>query len=165
MWLTTRKIPTHYRISTPEKLFAQAFGRLTLFSNGNEMFWSTSGLVASVNGHGSSHQVIPTKLTDSIDTIVQLLRLCGSGLIAFTNWTREPTGSTGNSDQGELIMSHLRGSAHGVDVDEQGDGTVTEPRMYPLIRQQEPLIDRRFEMKFLYSGVKAFSLTFDWYAA
>jgi thiol-disulfide isomerase/thioredoxin len=59
-----------------------------------------------------------------------------------------------------LIDGQLPGSAHGVDVDEQGRGTVTEPRMYQLIRQPGPIIDRQFEIEFLDSGVEAFSFTF-----
>jgi thiol-disulfide isomerase/thioredoxin len=59
-----------------------------------------------------------------------------------------------------VIDGQPPGAAHGVDVDEQGNGTVTEPRMYQLIRQQGPIIDRQFEIEFLDSGVEAFSFTF-----
>jgi hypothetical protein len=52
------------------------------------------------------------------------------------------------------------GAAHGVDVDEQGNGTVTEQRMYQLIRQPKPIADRQFEIEFLGSGVEAFAFTF-----
>lgn len=50
--------------------------------------------------------------------------------------------------------------AHGVDVDEQGMGTVDEPRMYQLIRQQEPISDRNFQIEFSDGAVEAFSFTF-----
>jgi hypothetical protein len=50
--------------------------------------------------------------------------------------------------------------AHGVDVDEQGVGTVTHQRMYRLIRQPAPIADRQFEIQFLDPGVEAFSFTF-----
>jgi thiol-disulfide isomerase/thioredoxin len=52
------------------------------------------------------------------------------------------------------------GADHGVDVDEQGFGTATEPRLYQLIRQRRPIRDRQFEIEFLDSGVGAFSFTF-----
>jgi thiol-disulfide isomerase/thioredoxin len=52
------------------------------------------------------------------------------------------------------------GAAQGVDVDEQGAGTVTEQRMYQLIRQPQPIADRQFEIEFFGSGVEAFSFTF-----
>ena len=52
------------------------------------------------------------------------------------------------------------GAAHGVDIDEQGNGTAVEPRMYQLIRQPEPIADRLFEIEFIDSGVAAFSFTF-----
>src|SRR5580704_16953979 len=50
--------------------------------------------------------------------------------------------------------------AHGADVDEKGNGTVIEQRMYQLIRQPAPIVDRRFEIEFLGSDVEAFSFTF-----
>ena len=52
------------------------------------------------------------------------------------------------------------GSAHGIDIDDQGNGTVTEQRMYQLVRQQNPISDRQFEIEFLDSGVEAFAFTF-----
>jgi thiol-disulfide isomerase/thioredoxin len=52
------------------------------------------------------------------------------------------------------------GAAHGVDVDDQGNGTVTEQRMYQLIRQPKPITDRQLEIEFLDSGVEAFAFTF-----
>jgi hypothetical protein len=52
------------------------------------------------------------------------------------------------------------GSARGIDVDEQGNGTITEQRMYQLIRQQKPIADREFEIEFLDSGLEAFAFTF-----
>ena len=59
-----------------------------------------------------------------------------------------------------LIDGEPPGAAHGVDVDDQGHGTVNEPRMYQLIRQPGPIVDRQFEIEFLDSGVEAFSFTF-----
>lgn len=50
--------------------------------------------------------------------------------------------------------------AHGGDVDSQGNGVVTEPRMYQLIRQPGPIVDRLFEIEFLDPGVATYSFTF-----
>jgi thiol-disulfide isomerase/thioredoxin len=52
------------------------------------------------------------------------------------------------------------GDAHGLDVDSQGYGTITEPRLYQLVRQPKPIGDRQFEIEFLDPGVQAFSFTF-----
>jgi thiol-disulfide isomerase/thioredoxin len=52
------------------------------------------------------------------------------------------------------------GAAHGTDVDEQGNGTVGEQRLYQLIRQEKPIFDRLFEIEFLESGVEAYCFTF-----
>ena len=38
------------------------------------------------------------------------------------------------------------GAAHGTDVDDQGSGTVTEPRLYQLIRQPGPVREHTFEI-------------------
>jgi hypothetical protein len=52
------------------------------------------------------------------------------------------------------------GAAHGIDDDEQGNGMVTEPRMYQLIRQPEPIADRVFDIEFVGPGVEVFDFTF-----
>ena len=59
-----------------------------------------------------------------------------------------------------LIDGQPPGAAHGVDVDDQGNGTVTEQRLYQLIRQSKPITDREFEIEFLDPGVEAFAFTF-----
>jgi thiol-disulfide isomerase/thioredoxin len=59
-----------------------------------------------------------------------------------------------------LIDGQPPAAAHGTDVDEQGNGTVIEQRLYQLIRQPAPIADRQFEIEFLDSGVEAFSFTF-----
>jgi hypothetical protein len=52
------------------------------------------------------------------------------------------------------------GAAHGVDVDDQGNGTVTQPRLYQLIRQPGPVTEHTFEITFLDPGVQAYAFTF-----
>ncbi|MGO8948980.1 MAG: redoxin domain-containing protein [Ktedonobacterales bacterium] len=59
-----------------------------------------------------------------------------------------------------LIDGRPPGAAHGIDVDDQGNGTVTEQRLYQLIRQSKPIVDRQFEIEFSGSGVEAFAFTF-----
>jgi hypothetical protein len=59
-----------------------------------------------------------------------------------------------------LIDWHPPGTAHGVDVDDQGYGTMTEQRRYQLIRQSKPITDRHFEIEFLDPGAEAVSFTF-----
>ena len=58
------------------------------------------------------------------------------------------------------IDGQAPGAARGVDVDDQGNGTVSEQRMYQLIRQPAPIMDRQFEIEFLDAGIEAFSFTF-----
>ena len=52
------------------------------------------------------------------------------------------------------------GTAHGTDADDQGNGTVTEPRLYQLVRQPDPVTERTFEATFLDPGVHAYAFTF-----
>jgi hypothetical protein len=59
-----------------------------------------------------------------------------------------------------LIDGDPPGAAHGTDVDERGNGTVGEQRLYQLIRQPKPIADRHFEIEFLDSGVEAYCFTF-----
>lgn len=59
-----------------------------------------------------------------------------------------------------FIDGHLPGASHGSDIDDQGNGKVTEQRLYQLIRQPEPVADHLFEVEFLGSGVEAFDFTF-----
>ena len=59
-----------------------------------------------------------------------------------------------------LIDGKPPGAAHGIDVDEQGNGTVSAQRLYQLIRQAAPITDREFEIEFLDAGAEAFVFTF-----
>jgi thiol-disulfide isomerase/thioredoxin len=59
-----------------------------------------------------------------------------------------------------LIDGQPPGAAHGTDVDDQGNGTLTQPRLYQLIRQPGPVTDRTFEISFLDPGAQAYAFTF-----
>lgn len=51
-------------------------------------------------------------------------------------------------------------TGHGVDIDPDGNGTVTEQRMYQLIRQQGTITDRELQIEFVDPGVEVFNITF-----
>jgi thiol-disulfide isomerase/thioredoxin len=59
-----------------------------------------------------------------------------------------------------LIDGQPPGAAHGVDVDDQGNGTVAEQRLHQLIRQPGHITDRTFEIAFLDPEVQAYAFTF-----
>jgi thiol-disulfide isomerase/thioredoxin len=59
-----------------------------------------------------------------------------------------------------LIDGQPPGAAHGIDVDEHGNGTITEQRLYQLIRQPTSVADRQFEIEFFGAGVEAYAFTF-----
>jgi cytochrome c biogenesis protein CcdA/thiol-disulfide isomerase/thioredoxin len=52
------------------------------------------------------------------------------------------------------------GGDHGADAGADGSGTVTEERLYQLIRQSGDVRDRRFEIEFLDPGVVGYAFTF-----
>jgi cytochrome c biogenesis protein CcdA/thiol-disulfide isomerase/thioredoxin len=58
------------------------------------------------------------------------------------------------------IDGHAPGNDHGVDIDAEGYGTVTEDRLYQLIRQRGNIQDRTFRIEFLAPEVRAYSFTF-----
>jgi thiol-disulfide isomerase/thioredoxin len=58
-----------------------------------------------------------------------------------------------------LVDGDPPGAAHGLDVDEQGRGTLSEQRLYQLIRERGSIADRTFEITFLAPGVEAYAFT------
>ena len=58
------------------------------------------------------------------------------------------------------LDGQLPHDAHGLDVDHDGNGVVSVPRLYQLIRQSAPINDRVFEIEFGDPGVSAFCFTF-----
>jgi thiol-disulfide isomerase/thioredoxin len=59
-----------------------------------------------------------------------------------------------------LIDGEPPGDARGVDVDEEGHGTLDQQRLYQLIREPRSIADRTFEIAFLDAGVEAYAFTF-----
>lgn len=52
------------------------------------------------------------------------------------------------------------GSAHGADIDADGYGTISDERLYQLVRQDGPVKARDFSIEFLDPGVRAYAFTF-----
>jgi thiol-disulfide isomerase/thioredoxin len=59
-----------------------------------------------------------------------------------------------------LIDGQPPGEAHGSDIDRDGNGTVTQQRVYQLIRQPGPITGRTFEITFPDPGAQAYAFTF-----
>jgi thiol-disulfide isomerase/thioredoxin len=59
-----------------------------------------------------------------------------------------------------LLDGSPPGAAHGLDIDQHGEGSVTEPRLYQLIRQPGHITNRTFEITFIDPGVHAYVFTF-----
>ncbi len=59
-----------------------------------------------------------------------------------------------------LVDGARPGASHGVDVDDEGNGTLAQPRLYQLVRDEGPTTDRTFEITFDAPGVEAYVFTF-----
>jgi thiol-disulfide isomerase/thioredoxin len=59
-----------------------------------------------------------------------------------------------------LVDREPPGDAHGLDVDEEGRGTVAQQRLYQLVREPRSITDRTFEITFLEPGAEAYVFTF-----
>jgi hypothetical protein len=89
-----------------------------------------------------------------------------AGSIAFRFHARDlnlvltPPASGGEVGFTVLLDGQPPGDSHGLDVDDQGTGTVTEPRLYQLVRQPGAVSERTFEIRFRDPGVRAYVFTF-----
>ncbi len=52
------------------------------------------------------------------------------------------------------------GMHHGLDIDEQGMGSLHAPGLYQLIRQKQAIADQAFEIEFLEPGAQIYAFTF-----
>ena len=59
-----------------------------------------------------------------------------------------------------LIDGQPPDAANGADADGYGHGTVTDQRLYQLIRQAGPITDRTFEISFPAPGIGVYAFTF-----
>jgi hypothetical protein len=59
-----------------------------------------------------------------------------------------------------LLDGDTPGDAHGIDVDENGDGVVDEGRLYQLVRQRDSVRERTLEITFPEPGAEAYVFTF-----
>jgi thiol-disulfide isomerase/thioredoxin len=88
------------------------------------------------------------------------------GRIAFRFHARDVNLVLGPRTPGTSIPFHVLvdgeppGDAHGLDVDEEGNGTVVHQRLYQLIREPGSITDRTFEIAFLEPGVEGYVFTF-----
>jgi thiol-disulfide isomerase/thioredoxin len=59
-----------------------------------------------------------------------------------------------------LLDGEAPGQSHGVDVDEDGNGSLSAGRMYQLVRQHDAVRERTMEITFLEPGAEAYVFTF-----
>ena len=88
------------------------------------------------------------------------------GRIAFRFHARDLHLVLGPPAPGKTVRFRIRidgrepGADHGLDVDANGMGTISEQRLYQLVRQKGAVADRLFEIEFLDAGAQAFAFTF-----
>jgi thiol-disulfide isomerase/thioredoxin len=59
-----------------------------------------------------------------------------------------------------LLEGDAPGPAHGVDVDEDGNGSLRDGRLYQLAREHDAVLERTLQITFLEPGAKAYVFTF-----
>jgi hypothetical protein len=59
-----------------------------------------------------------------------------------------------------LLESQTPGLAHGLDVDDDGNGVLSDGRLYQLVRQVDGVRERTLEITFLEPGAEAYAFTF-----
>ena len=96
-----------------------------------------------------------------------LVRLDGAeGRIAFRSHARDVNLVMGPKPKGTsvpfrvLLDGEPPGEAHGLDVDEDGNGTLAEQRLHQLVRERGSIADRTFEIVFLGPGAEGYCFTF-----
>jgi cytochrome c biogenesis protein CcdA/thiol-disulfide isomerase/thioredoxin len=88
------------------------------------------------------------------------------GAIAFRFHARDLHLVLGPSADGKPVrfrvtVDGLRpGESHGADVNAEGEGLVTDHRLYQLVRQSGPIMDRTFSIQFFDPDVQAYAFTF-----
>ena len=88
------------------------------------------------------------------------------GRIAFRFHARDVNLVLGSQTRGAsvpfrvLVDGEPPDVANGLDVDQAGNGTVVQQRLYQLVREPGAITDRTFEITFLEPGVEAYCFTF-----
>jgi cytochrome c biogenesis protein CcdA/thiol-disulfide isomerase/thioredoxin len=88
------------------------------------------------------------------------------GAIAFRFHARDLHLVLGPSADGKPVRFRVAidgaapGESHGSDTNADGEGMVTEHRLYQLVRQSGPVTDHTFSIQFLDPDVQAFAFTF-----
>jgi hypothetical protein len=89
-----------------------------------------------------------------------------TGTIAFRFHSRDVNLVMGPPARGAsvpfrvLVDGQPPGDARGLDVDEQGEGTLSQQRLHQLIRERGSIEDRTFEISFMAPGAEAYCFTF-----
>jgi hypothetical protein len=87
------------------------------------------------------------------------------GRISYRFHARDLHRVLGNSSQGHPVRFRITidaappGADHGSDVDADVRGVLNQDRLYQLVRQAGPVVDRTFETEFLDSGLRTYALT------
>jgi thiol-disulfide isomerase/thioredoxin len=131
---------------SPEKVHENS---LQVFSAPLKLSLNHWGLVGlwSVNAESAVLQVVP-------------------GKIVFRFHSRDLNLVLAPARDGKPVRFAVRldgavpGENRGVDTAPDGSGEIREPRLYQLIRQKGPIVDRTFEIEFLDLGVQALDFTF-----
>jgi thiol-disulfide isomerase/thioredoxin len=101
-----------------------------------------------------------------VDNMQRAVLNSAGGRIVFRFHARDLHLVLGPTADGKPVRFHVTidgqppGDNHGVDTDAEGNGVVTDHRLYQLVRQKGVVTDHIFAIEFEDAGVQAFSFTF-----
>ena len=151
-WTDERSSETYigYRMaenfSSPERVHKDSTQIFSAPAKPSLNHWGLSGSW-NVNAESAVLQAVPAKI---------VFRFHSRDL----NLVLAPT-NNGNPVRFKVTLdSAALGENQGVDTEPDGSGEIREPRLYQLIRQKGPVVDRTFEIEFLDLGVQVLDLTF-----
>jgi thiol-disulfide isomerase/thioredoxin len=89
-----------------------------------------------------------------------------NGTLVYRFHARDANLVMGPATRGAAIRYRVRidgqppRASHGLDVDADGNGILNDQRLYQLVRQPTPIVDRLLEIEFLDPGAQALCFTF-----
>jgi len=90
----------------------------------------------------------------------------GDGALRFRFHARDAHAVLGVPADGQPVRFRVTidgkapGADHGTDTDAEGWGVIRQDRLYQLVRQHGPIVDRTVRVEFARPGMRAYSLTF-----
>jgi cytochrome c biogenesis protein CcdA/thiol-disulfide isomerase/thioredoxin len=158
---TGAEAPSHDRVKSPETYVG--YDRAEHFISPGGLQHDVAHVYSTPKALELNQWGFTGKWTDATD--VASLDTARGGIV-YRFHARDLHLVLGPASEGKPVRFRVRlegkepGEDHGSDTDAHGYGTITDHRLYQLIRQKDAIEDRTFEIEFLDPGAQAFAFTF-----